>query len=145
MKNLLTKNNTLIISSLLFFILFLAGTIQGLCDYDSHGFCWRYWTEIGNISVIFLIFFPLFLFSLITHKMRDEIFETWAKFALWWTGVTVLLVLLAPADDPSLLPITKSVIAIASTTIFTIISTVLVLWKRSILKSNGNGDSHDRC
>lgn len=108
--------------------------MQGICDYDSHGFCWRYWTEIGNISNTILIFLPLFLFSLITYRMRDEVFEIWVRFALWWTGITIILVLLAPADDPSLLPITKSVIALTSTVAFTIISAILVFWKRSMLK-----------
>jgi hypothetical protein len=134
MKNWVTKKNILAISSTFSLVLFLAGTIQGTCDYDARGFCWRYWIEIGNISVTLLIFFPLSLFSLITYRMRNEVFETWVKFALWWTSATVVLVLFAPANDPSLLPITKSVVALASTVALTVISGVLILWKRSMLK-----------
>lgn len=134
MKTLVTKKNILILS--LFGTIFLV--LLGMLGIES---CYRNTTckmfrdllsfESLSSSILFL---PLFLFSLITYKMRDEIFEIWVKFALWWAGATIILVLLAPANDPSLLPITKSVIALASTAVFTIISAALVLWKRSMLK-----------
>lgn len=134
MKTLVTKKNTLIMSflgTIFFSLLIILGTES--CYRSATCKIFRDTLSLEDFSV--LVLSPtLLLFSLITYKMRDEIFETWMKFALWWTGATVILVLLAPANDPSLLPVTKSVIALASTAIFTIISSTLVLWERSILK-----------
>ena len=44
-----------------------------------------------QITTLFGIFFITSLFSLITYKMRDEVFEHWIKFAIW--AVPVIMVL----------------------------------------------------
>jgi hypothetical protein len=81
------------------------------------------------LAEVVQIFLPLFIFSLITYKLRDEIFETWIKFASWWTVATIILVFLAPTNDPSLLPITKGVVASFGTGVITLGSIFLVAWK----------------
>lgn len=134
MKNLLTKKNILILSLSGTILVVLFGMLgMESCYRNTTCKMFRDWLSFESFSSS-ILFLPLFLFSLITYRMRDEIFETWVKFTLWWSGVTIILVILAPADDPSLLPITKLVVALASTAVLTIISSALVLWKRSMLK-----------
>ena len=77
----MTRKNVLVVSSVFFAILVFLVVFLETRNYDSHGFFWRYWTEIGNISEYILIFAPIFFISLITYKLRDEVFAAWIKFA----------------------------------------------------------------
>lgn len=54
-------------------------------------------SENNVLGLILGIFFPLvptLLFSLITYKMRDEVFEHWVKFAAWFVPVMIVLTFL---------------------------------------------------
>jgi hypothetical protein len=63
--------------------------------------CTSSWCKIhdndsfGFIFMSFIALFPMFLFSLITYKMREEVFQAWWSFARWFVpviiGVTFLL------------------------------------------------------
>ena len=131
---MLTKKNALITSSGFFVVFAIFGTTQALCNYDSHGICWRYWTEIGSVSQGMLICLPLLLFSLISYKLQDEVFSTWVKFAKWWVLGTILLVLITPAQDSSLLPVTKEIVSLFSTGVFTLVSLIVIVAKSVSLK-----------
>ncbi|MCX6788116.1 MAG: hypothetical protein NT108_03075 [Candidatus Kaiserbacteria bacterium] len=37
---------------------------------------------------------PLFLLSLITYRMKDEVFRAWWGFARWWVPVIIVVTLL---------------------------------------------------
>lgn len=37
---------------------------------------------------------PIFLLSLITYKMRDEVFRAWWNFARWWVPVIIIITFL---------------------------------------------------
>ena len=89
---------------------------------------------VGNIGQGVLISVPFFLFSLITYKLRDEVFESWIKFAKWWVLVTLLLVLITPSQDQSIIPLDKEMISLFSTAIFTLISIVVVLARTMSLR-----------
>src|SRR3989344_5364680 len=43
-------------------------------------------------TLIFLTI-PLFILSLITYKMRDEVFRAWWNFARWWVLVIIAVTL----------------------------------------------------
>ena len=45
----------------------------------------------NSLLLILLISFPVFLFSLITYKMRNEVFEYWMKFAKWAIPTTMII------------------------------------------------------
>lgn len=61
--------------------------ISFLCGKGNH----ECWSKLDATSLLFLVFFPLFLFSLITYKMRDEVFRAWWNFARWWVPVIILV------------------------------------------------------
>lgn len=50
----------------------------------------------GDSGVLFLVFLfpPLFLLSLLTYRMRDQVFRAWWNFARWWVPVIVVVTLL---------------------------------------------------
>ena len=43
---------------------------------------------------LFFLPIPIFTLSLITYKMRDEVFRAWWNFARWWAPVIVVVTLL---------------------------------------------------
>lgn len=60
------------------------------------------WTETGSIkwceSLFLGVLVPFILlvpFSLLTYKMRDEVFRSWLHFAYWWVPISIVLTLLA--------------------------------------------------
>jgi len=81
----------------------------------------------------FLFIFPLiFLFSLITYPLRDEVFQSWLRFAKWWIPLSILLVLVMPDGQgggymPSL--IDKQTIAFLMSSIFILVSTIKIISK----------------
>lgn len=133
MKNWVTKKNILMVGfgGSLSFLVCIFSTNLGLCD-QYNGSCVR---MLDSASEAFQIFIIVFLFSLVTYKLHNEIFESWVKFAKWWVLGTLILVLIAPAHDPSLLPITKEIVSLFSTGAFTIISLILVATKFFTVRS----------
>ncbi len=55
------------------------------------GRCLNFLVNIDFIGHFFLLAPPLFLLSLITYKMRDEVFRAWWNFARWWVPVIILV------------------------------------------------------
>ena len=68
-----------------------------ICDHllsgGSAGNCPVILTAIG-INILPTI--PLFLFSLITYKMPEKVFQAWAWFALPWSALSMALIYMAP-------------------------------------------------
>lgn len=73
-------------------VLFTAFIYPSICPYKS--FCWGY---IDTINFLTLISLPLLLmlpFSLITYKMRNEVFEYWRNFSLWYLPAMIVFTLI---------------------------------------------------
>jgi len=121
----MTKKNILLISSVYIVFLIAVFLFGGKC-YDNQ-WCHVNLNDILNsTATLFLPFLPLFLFSLITYKMRDEVFTTWVNFAKWWVPLTVFLTLIAPSSDGSFFPVDKGRIAFVMTALFSILSFLIV-------------------
>ena len=76
------------------------------------------------------IFIPLFLFSLITYKMREEVYQAWFRFVRWWIPLSVLLIFIAPEYSHDwLYPIEKGSVALLTSAIFLIVSLLIIVAK----------------
>jgi len=126
----LTKKKVLLISSsyIVYFCLLLLVSWQ----------CNAKWCQIrdddffGLVIYIFAPLAPLFLFSLITYFLREEVFQAWLRFVKWWIPLSILLVLIMPDGQgggymPSL--IDKQTIAFLMSSIFIFVSTVKIISK----------------
>lgn len=71
------------------FISLLLSLLYGFCGPYRH-VCKDIYTPI---AYLFFSFPFLFLFSLITYKMRDEAFRAWWNFARWWVPVIIVATL----------------------------------------------------
>lgn len=73
---------------------------------------------------------PLFLLSLITYKMRDEVYRAWIRFAYVWIPLSMFLILIAPEYSADwMFPIVKGTVAFFSSLLFVIISLIIIVWK----------------
>jgi len=136
MKNLLTKKNITITSVIMAAILLVWGSIGNvkLCEIGTFGH-WLFVTSLDwgcvdtlwNTGILLIPVFPVALFSLVTYKMREEIFTAWINFAKWWIPLTIFFTLIAPASDGSFLPVTKGGVAFVMTAVFTAVSFCVIV------------------
>jgi len=122
------KKKLLVLSILgvLLFDVFLTISFKGLCSFSY--ICDR--AHDDSMVYVFFLFIPLFIFSLITYKMREGIFESWWKFARIWIPLSMLAILVAPSYTHNwIFPITKGTVAVTLSVLFVIISLVLIIWQ----------------
>ncbi len=85
---------------------------------------------LHSFFIHFLPIIPVFVFSLITYKMREETYHAWARFAYAWIPLSMLLILLAPEYSSDwMFPVVKGTVAFFSSLLFVIISSLIILWK----------------
>ena len=106
---------------------------MGICPANDYSCA----TKVQSFSVSFDIFLVVAMFSLVTFWMREEVFRSWMSFAIWWVPLTILLTLAGSSQQSQSLPFPseKGIIDIGMTLVFTIVSVIIILMKRSSLKS----------
>lgn len=127
----MTRKSVLLMSGILAIVLVLLeylGTYKA-CDYvliNGHqGNCPF---VMSDIELIFLPVFPLFLFSLITFKMSEVVFQAWWRFARIFVPLSMFLILITPAYTHNwMFPVTKGTIALALSALFVFISLIQVI------------------
>jgi hypothetical protein len=83
------------------------------------------------LPTLFLFSLPLLIFSLITYKMREEVFRSWLHFAYWWIPLSIVLTLLTPDGSGSwgIPTIDSEFVAIVFASLFTLISLLIIVWR----------------
>ncbi|NTW27568.1 MAG: hypothetical protein HGA36_04545 [Candidatus Moranbacteria bacterium] len=122
----MTKKNVLLISGIISLALIFVNAIGTfrLCGGREYGICMD---VVFNIIEILLPIIPLFIFSLITFKMQDKIFQAWWKFARIWVPLSMLAILISPSYTHNwMFPIEKGTVSFFSSTLFIIASTILI-------------------
>ena len=117
---------------ILLFISFIASIILVLIPiYGTYTLCNNNESCVSLLYYFFfygMFFLPLFILSLITYKLRDEVFKTWLHFVYWWVPLSVFLVFITPDSNPSILPIvTKGPVALLMSFLFLIISLIIII------------------
>lgn len=65
------------------------------CDFSPEHPCYDSLLHFSNSIVPYLsLFIPLFFLSLITYRLRDEVFTAWWNFARWWVPIIIVITLL---------------------------------------------------
>ena len=96
MKNWGTKKRVLVWSGALGAILIAwsyALSFFSLCEWGGVGYsaCYDFSSGFQNFFFPTIVFF---LLSLITYRMKDEIFHAWWNFARWWVWVILVMTFL---------------------------------------------------
>ena len=90
---------------------------------------------MSDIKFILFPIIPLFIFSLITYKMQEEVFQFWWKFARVWIPLSMLGILLSPSYSSNwMFPIEKGNVALFSMILFAIVSVSMIAYKHFELK-----------
>lgn len=126
-----TKKGVLIWGLFLSIVLFGLIFLQQNSFCYSTGWCRNLWGELNLVGFILFPFPFVFLFSLITYKMRDEVSRAWIKFATWWVPLQILLVAITPDSYPGafIAIIDQQSVAIVLSGLFVIISLALIIWR----------------
>ena len=96
--------------------------------------------------MVFAPFLPLFLFSLITYKMREEVFLAWWNFARWWVPVIIVVTFLlnnTKGSGGGYLGLGQDfVMAILGIlySILVIFSLFKIIWQYAKMKDRANGE-----
>ncbi|HBR78871.1 MAG TPA: hypothetical protein DEA46_00385 [Candidatus Moranbacteria bacterium] len=84
-------------------------------------------------DTLFMIIFPaipLFIFSLITYPMKENVFQAWWQFTRVWIPISMLAILIAPSYSHNwMFPIEKGTVASFSSLIY-IITNILIIFSR---------------
>lgn len=123
----MTKTKTLIISASLLAFSFAVDYL-----YKNHLFVSR---KLANLLLPTLFFFSVALlaFSIITYKMREEVFRAWIHFAYWWIPISLVFIYLAGGWSgggfgmPNVLD--QEFVSIIFSAIFVIVSILIIIWK----------------
>lgn len=85
----MTKKNVLILSliGVIVFVVSMYSVDFGVCKDVSYD-CRK---TVDSVQTIFSVFLLLFFLSLITYKMRDEIFQAWWGVARWFVPVIIIV------------------------------------------------------
>lgn len=126
---MLKKNNLVILTgslSILLLILDFLGTDR-VCGGRQYTSCMQSWHAFFTVAFPLLV---LFIFSLITYWMRDEIYRAWFKFARIWIPLSMLAIFLAPEySNDWMFPIEKGTVALATSLIFVVVSLIIIAMK----------------
>ena len=122
------------IITLLLLVFNYVGTFA-LCGSKEYGDCMD---TLAGIMRELLPVIPLFIFSLITYKMPEKVFQAWAWFALPWAVFSMLLIYMAPeygqgGFGPSI-SLDKGFVAFLMSGAFVIVSVLTVAGRYLILR-----------
>jgi hypothetical protein len=139
MKKWMTKKNVLIGSGVLSVTILILNQIgtDRLCSGRQYQEC----IDFAYVTLILLLpVLPLFLLSLITYNLREEIYTAWSRFARWWIPLSMFLTLVAPSQSHDwMFPIDKGRVSFFMSLFFAIISLILIAYKFFTPKKGGAG------
>jgi len=103
---------TALVTLLIVALIILADIIYGYCprtyiDATGTQYCGKSVSDFVPEILMLIGFFvslPIFFLSLLTYRMKEEVFHAWWNFARWWVPIMVIAVLLALDRSDSFLP-----------------------------------------
>jgi len=131
----MSMKKRVLIASIIFSVVFILSIFSreiGMCPPYSYSTCSDF---SESLAMLFFPILPLFFFSLVTYFMREEIFQSWWRFARVWVPLSMIAILLAPAYASDwMFPIDKGRIAFFTAVVFVIISLILIVREKLRLR-----------
>jgi hypothetical protein len=127
---MLTKKNLLYISGVgtviaittLFF--FSGGIPLGRCSYAFDMSCAKKLT-----ALMLAIFIPIFIFSIVTYKLKEETFLSWKKFTLIYLFIYLFIIVINPWQPADFSPFEKKSAFMTLVPLYFLISLILIIYK----------------
>ncbi len=90
---------------------------------------------MSGMELVLFPTIPLFLFSLITYKMSEGVFQAWWRFARVFVPLAMFLILITPANTHNwMFPVTKGTVAVALSGLFVLTSLIRIIITHRRLK-----------
>lgn len=123
-----SKKKILMISLFAILLFFLVFLIQETCNFGARGLCWEYRQFIGELKESTFVLIPLFFLSLITFRLREEVFQSWIRFSVWAIPLSVIFPFLVPDYSGSFMNFgsPREVLQYVLPWLFTFISLVII-------------------
>jgi hypothetical protein len=135
----MTKKNVLF-ASLIYVLIFIAFVFwdgwSGVGDCYDMLWCRDYFYPVLSYLLPVHV---IFLFSLITYKMHDEVFFAWRNFSYWWIPLSIFLVLITPEGNSVIMSWGKEIPAVGMSVLYVLISSILIAYKFFALKKDTVG------
>lgn len=120
--NMFSKKNILV-SSLLLSVL---GVVLGRMS--DNGSCGQLEACL-LLAYPLLVFIPVFIFSLATFYLKEDVFTSWRKMTSWWVITAVILVAISPTDHADMIGFEKKSALFLLACLYIAISLILITWK----------------
>lgn len=123
---MISKKGSIYIGFVGVFLFFISAFSKeiGICAAYSYSLCLDFSNQFAEIL---MPFFALLLLSLITYRMREEVYRAWFRFARWYVPIAMLLILITPEYGGGLFnPVQKGSVSFVLTALFFIISLLLI-------------------
>lgn len=128
------KKRAILLIGLFGVIVFLASVFNrelGICGAKD----WGCWDMLEYPWMLGTFFIPLFVFSLVTYFMQEQIFQSWRKTTFIFFGIFLILFLISPRHPDSMSPIpSKEVVVWYVVGLYSLFSTSLLAVKSWKLK-----------
>ncbi len=118
----------------LFSFLFFIVNMVSMFSVDI-GICFNYASKCYYTSDLIVsftyIFISVFIFSVITYKLKDSTFTTWRNFSIWMVPISLIIIAFLPTRTHGMdfIPITKGTVIFLLTILYTLISLILIIFK----------------
>lgn len=99
------------------------------------GICSSYASKCSDKSYLFVIFsfifIPIFIFSLITFKLKESVFNSWRSFSIWAVFFIIVIVTFFPTriSGFDVVSVTKGLVMFFLTILYSIISLIFIIYK----------------
>ena len=111
----------------------LLSLIFVVSDYvGTYKLCGSYYTGncpiiLHNSFIFILPIIPIFILSLITYWMNENVFRAWIRLTYFWIPLSILVVILTPETTGSIFNIDKGFVSLVSSGLFVIISLLIII------------------
>jgi hypothetical protein len=129
-KNMLTKKNLLYISAIGIIVsigaVYLAyHTPMSVCRYNEMSL--RCVSSL--IFLMFAIFVPIFIFSIVTYKLKEKTFISWRNFTVGYLFIYLFLIVANPWMHADYSPFEKNTVFMTLVPLYFLISLILIIYK----------------
>lgn len=89
------------------------------------------------IAYMLAISMPIFIFSLVTYYMKDDVFLLWRKFTIQYLVIYLLIIAIAPWQHDPFFPVEKELMVMVLGSIYSLVSIILITYKSFTLRKKG--------
>jgi len=129
----MTKKKVFIISAtgVALFILGILFLMNDVCSVDTWVRCYDIDEYVDLLATLLMYAIPVFTFSLLTYKMREEVFSSWLLFTYVWIPFSFAVVLFSSSrQSANIVGLSdQAIFGVFTWGLYILISLIIIIWK----------------